>query len=155
MLVDKQSEQMSDLLFTVHQHGGDDVTWKPPQVVWKMCFKHQLNLPCVILSVILGTTYLVNSTFSKNYARTYTQASRIESSVRPNRGSPRKQLSTSHTASSEKRRLFSKTKVFIKIPVLFLPRRWLSLAVSPDGAWDLLVAPGDQRLPMAKSKKTD
>ena len=30
MLVDKQSELMSDLLFTVHQHGGDDVTWKPP-----------------------------------------------------------------------------------------------------------------------------
>ena len=26
MLVDKQSEKMSDLLFTVHQHGGDDVT---------------------------------------------------------------------------------------------------------------------------------
>ena len=26
MLVDKQSEVMSDLLFTVHQHGGDDVT---------------------------------------------------------------------------------------------------------------------------------
>ena len=24
MLVDKQSELMSDLLFTVHQHGGDD-----------------------------------------------------------------------------------------------------------------------------------
>ena len=100
MLVDKQSELMSDLLFTVHQHGGDDVTRKPPQVVWKMCFKHQLNLPCVILSVILGTTYSVNSTFSKNHARTHTQASRIESSVRPNRGSPRKQLSTSHTASS-------------------------------------------------------
>ena len=30
MLVDKQSELMSDLLFTVHQYGGDDVTWKPP-----------------------------------------------------------------------------------------------------------------------------
>ena len=30
MLVDKQSELMSDLLFTVHQHGSDDVTWKPP-----------------------------------------------------------------------------------------------------------------------------
>ena len=30
MLVDKQNELMSDLLFTVHQHGGDDVTWKPP-----------------------------------------------------------------------------------------------------------------------------
>ena len=26
MLVDKQNEPMSDLLFTVHQHGGDDVT---------------------------------------------------------------------------------------------------------------------------------
>ena len=26
MLVYKQSELMSDLLFTVHQHGGDDVT---------------------------------------------------------------------------------------------------------------------------------
>ena len=26
MLVDKQSELMSDLLFSVHQHGGDDVT---------------------------------------------------------------------------------------------------------------------------------
>ena len=25
MLVDKQSELMSDLLFTVHQHRGDDV----------------------------------------------------------------------------------------------------------------------------------
>ena len=30
MLVDKQSKLMSDLLFTVHQHGGDNVTWKPP-----------------------------------------------------------------------------------------------------------------------------
>ena len=30
MLVDKENELMSDLLFTVHQHGGDDVTWKPP-----------------------------------------------------------------------------------------------------------------------------
>ena len=30
MLVDKQSQLMSDLLFTIHQHGGDDVTWKPP-----------------------------------------------------------------------------------------------------------------------------
>jgi len=30
MLVDKQNELMSDLLSTVHQHGGDDVTWKPP-----------------------------------------------------------------------------------------------------------------------------
>ena len=28
MLVDKQNELMSDLLFTVHQHGGDDVTLK-------------------------------------------------------------------------------------------------------------------------------
>ena len=26
MLLDKQNELMSDLLFTVHQHGGDDVT---------------------------------------------------------------------------------------------------------------------------------
>ena len=26
MLVDKQSELISDLLFTVYQHGGDDVT---------------------------------------------------------------------------------------------------------------------------------
>ena len=25
MLVDKQNDLMSDLLFTVHQHGGDDV----------------------------------------------------------------------------------------------------------------------------------
>ena len=33
MLVDKQSELMSDLLFTVHQHGGDDVTWKPPYII--------------------------------------------------------------------------------------------------------------------------
>ena len=30
MPVDKQNELMSDLLFTFHQHGGDDVTWKPP-----------------------------------------------------------------------------------------------------------------------------
>ena len=32
MLVDKQSELMRDLLFTVHQYGGDDVKWKPPIV---------------------------------------------------------------------------------------------------------------------------
>ena len=30
MLVDKQNELMSDLLFTVYQYGGDDVRWKPP-----------------------------------------------------------------------------------------------------------------------------
>ena len=30
MLVDKQNELMSDLLFTIHQHGGDDVMWQPP-----------------------------------------------------------------------------------------------------------------------------
>ena len=30
MLEGKQNELMSNLLFTVHQHGGDDVTWKPP-----------------------------------------------------------------------------------------------------------------------------
>ena len=34
MLVDKQSELMSDLLSTVHQHSGDDVTWKPP-IIWR------------------------------------------------------------------------------------------------------------------------
>ena len=28
MLVDKQNKLMSDLLFTVHQHGGDDVNLK-------------------------------------------------------------------------------------------------------------------------------
>ena len=33
MLVDKQSELMSDLLFTVYRHGGDDVTLKPPIVL--------------------------------------------------------------------------------------------------------------------------
>ena len=27
MLVDKQNELMSDLLFTVHQHGGDDTVF--------------------------------------------------------------------------------------------------------------------------------
>ena len=32
MLVDKQNELIRDLLFTVNQHGGDDVTWKPPIV---------------------------------------------------------------------------------------------------------------------------
>ena len=30
MLVDKQNGLMSNLSFTVHQHGGDDVTRKPP-----------------------------------------------------------------------------------------------------------------------------
>ena len=30
MLVDKKNELMSNILFTVHQHGGDDATWKPP-----------------------------------------------------------------------------------------------------------------------------
>ena len=38
MLVDKQSELMSDLLFTVQQHGGDDVTWKPPIINQSFAF---------------------------------------------------------------------------------------------------------------------
>ena len=39
MLVDKQNELMSDLLFTVHQHGVDDVTWKPHWIIlhWYAC----------------------------------------------------------------------------------------------------------------------
>ena len=40
MLVDKQSELMSDLLFTVHQHGGDDVTWKTP--MGRGCFPRRV-----------------------------------------------------------------------------------------------------------------
>ena len=33
MLMEKQNDLMSNLLFTVHQHGGDDVTWKPPILI--------------------------------------------------------------------------------------------------------------------------
>ena len=43
MLVYKQSELMSDLLFTVHQHGGDDVTWKPP-MHWEMHAVRKLSV---------------------------------------------------------------------------------------------------------------
>ena len=44
MLVDKQSALMSDLLFTVHQHGGYDVTWKPPIVFTKVTkFQRKTN----------------------------------------------------------------------------------------------------------------
>ena len=46
MLVDKQNELMGDLLFTAHQHGGDDVTWKPPIAV--------LSLACDISWLILS-----------------------------------------------------------------------------------------------------
>ena len=34
MLVGKQNELKSEFLFTVHQHGGDDVTWKPPITIF-------------------------------------------------------------------------------------------------------------------------
>ena len=34
MLVDKQSELMNDLLFTVHQHGGDDVKCKQKSILY-------------------------------------------------------------------------------------------------------------------------
>ena len=34
MLVDKESELMSDLLFTVHQHGGDDVSENDLYKLW-------------------------------------------------------------------------------------------------------------------------
>ena len=43
MLVYKQSELMSDLLFTVHQHSGDDVTWKPP-MHWEMHAVRKLSV---------------------------------------------------------------------------------------------------------------
>ena len=44
MLVDEQSELMSDLLFTVHRHGGDDVTWKPP-IYYSMPSNGSYQLP--------------------------------------------------------------------------------------------------------------
>ena len=40
----KQSELMSDLLFSVHQHGGDDVTWKPP-IDWQFSRPARLIFP--------------------------------------------------------------------------------------------------------------
>ena len=40
MLVDKQNDLMSDLLFTVHQHGGDDVKKK---TAYKTAYKPGLE----------------------------------------------------------------------------------------------------------------
>ena len=40
MLVDKQNDLMSDLLFTVHQHGGDDVKKK---TAYKTAYKPGLD----------------------------------------------------------------------------------------------------------------
>ena len=44
MLVDKERELMSNLLFTVHQHGGDDATWKPPIVRSRYYGRHATPL---------------------------------------------------------------------------------------------------------------
>ena len=55
MLVDKQSELMSDLLFTVHQHGGDDVMWKPPIGYFLLIHKIEFSL---IFSIIFFTITL-------------------------------------------------------------------------------------------------
>ena len=43
MLADKQNELMSDLLFTVHQHCGDDVTGKPPITIYFFLFISIIN----------------------------------------------------------------------------------------------------------------
>ena len=43
MLADKQNELMSDLLFTVHQHCGDDVTRKPPITIYFFQFISIIN----------------------------------------------------------------------------------------------------------------
>ena len=47
---DKQSELMSDLWFTVHQHGGDNVKWKPPIIFsvfdnYAFCRKYRVQYP--------------------------------------------------------------------------------------------------------------
>ena len=57
MLVDKQSELMSDLLFNLHQHGGDDVTWKPPIVRILSSFVCSANYPITAhrMAIVLGT----------------------------------------------------------------------------------------------------
>ena len=52
MLVDKQSELMSDLLFTVHQHGGDDVMRKPPMVTLICLLNYLLKF---LVFVLLST----------------------------------------------------------------------------------------------------
>ena len=60
MLVDKQSELMSDLLFTVHQHGGDDVTWKQPITLKRL---EQISLKSLHVIFLM---YLIRSeTFIK------------------------------------------------------------------------------------------
>ena len=47
MLVDKQNELMSNLLFTVHQHGGDDGTWKS-SIHWRN--HYPLGFDCQVKS---------------------------------------------------------------------------------------------------------
>ena len=62
MLVDKQNELISDLLFTVHQHGGDDVTWKPPILTWSSV-RAQAN---VFLAGNCGSHRQSTTSFSEN-----------------------------------------------------------------------------------------
>ena len=59
MLVDKQSELISDLLFTVHQHGGHDVTWKPP-IAWKID-KHVMFSYLLLFDKRLEFDFFLNS----------------------------------------------------------------------------------------------
>ena len=64
MLVDKQSELMSGLLFAVDQHGGYDVTWKPP--IEDLYGKHsqthtRASLQCNKREIIYKNTSLIKN----------------------------------------------------------------------------------------------
>ena len=69
MLVDKQSELMSDLLFTGHQHGGDDVTWKPPIILFAVVIIRVITNR-IGLELGLLTLFVAEMTFYIFYAVT-------------------------------------------------------------------------------------
>ena len=56
MLVDKQSELMSDLFYTVHKPGGDDLTWKRPIVI-KLYAMFLLVSKFKMIGMVLNVVY--------------------------------------------------------------------------------------------------
>ena len=68
MLVDKQSELISDLLFTVHQHGGDDVTWKPPICCMYLIDRFSQLIRCLV-ALHFKNTWDINDLTLKYYKK--------------------------------------------------------------------------------------
>ena len=112
MLVDKENELMSNLLFTVHQHGGDDVTWKPPMLPVATAIQlgaQKINARALCVRVLCKT----RRSFIRSFSRLSLDALYLRTGVK-GCSKIRRVLATSRLILDEMWRLYGKFASYLR-----------------------------------------